>query len=183
MFGYFVLSFIKQAGKDSSQGNKTYFNGIKCYLDQYSTASYMRDFLSKQSNALYIPYIAHPNIKKISMATFFHLCRLQNISFDIERQIGNIFMFLDGLESGCLGMMTFNDSSKVETFIHAAEVLDFFSSKIDHTIASGPSEEFLLIRNSINGYLNLIRKKKLALKSNEQTSSKNLSYKSKHYLI
>lgn len=54
------------------------------------------------------------------MSTFFHLCRLQNISFDIERKIGNIFMFLDGLQSGCLGMMTFNDSSKIETFIHAA---------------------------------------------------------------
>ena len=99
----------------------------------------MREFISRESNALYIPYISHPNIKKISMPTFFHLCRLQNISFDIERQIGNIFMFLDRLESGCLGMMTFNDNSKVETFIHAAEVLDFFSSKIDHDFSSGPS--------------------------------------------
>lgn len=99
------------------------------------------------------------------MSTFFHLCRLQNISFDIERRIGNIFMFLDGLQAGCLGIMTFNDSSKMETFIHAAEVLDFFSSKIDHSMSSGPPEEFLLIRNSINGYLNQLRKKKLALKT------------------
>lgn len=113
---------------------------MKCYLDSYSSAGFMREFISKDSNALYIPYIAHENIGKISMSTFFHLCRLQNISFDIERKIGNIFMFLDGLESGCLGMMTFNDSSKIETFIHAAEVLDFFSSNIDHTVTSRPSQ-------------------------------------------
>ena len=49
-------------------------------------------------------------------------------------------MFLDGLESGCLGMMTFNDSSKTETFIHAAEVLDFFSSKINQSMMSSSPE-------------------------------------------
>ena len=99
-------------------------------------------------------------------------------------------MFLDGLQAGCLGIMTFNDSSKMETFIHAAEVLDFFSSKIDHSMSSGPPEEFLLIRNSINGYLNQLRKKKLALKTTTQLiSNKNIgnlkkteAYRDKQYL-
>lgn len=35
------------------------------------------------------------------------------MSFDIEKKIGNIFMFVDGLESGCLGLMTFNVKSKI----------------------------------------------------------------------
>ena len=106
---------------------------------------------------LYVPFILHPNIKKITVKTFFHLCRLQNISFDIEKKVGNVFTFLDGLESGCLGIITFNKGDKVETFIHAAEVLNFFSSKIT-SHSQTQQEEFLLIRNSINVYLNSLKK-------------------------
>lgn len=65
-------------------------------------------------------------------------------------------MFLDSLESGCLGIMTFNHTSKVETYIHAAEVMDFFSSKL---VQNEMNEDFLLIRNSINGFLNYTKRK------------------------
>lgn len=65
-------------------------------------------------------------------------------------------MFLDSLESGCLGIMTFNHTSKVETYIHAAEVMDFFSSKL---VQNEMNENFLLIRNSINGFLNYTKRK------------------------
>ena len=132
-----------------------YFNGLKCYFDELSSVNYLKEFLSKESNVLYLPLIYHPNIKKIKIQTFFHLCRLQNISFDIEKKIGNIFMFLDTLESGCIGLMTFNHTSKVETFIHAAEVMDFFNSKV---VEEEINEDFLLIRNSINGFLKSIRR-------------------------
>ena len=64
-------------------------------------------------------------------------------------------MFLDTLESGCIGLLTFNHTSKVETFIHAAEVMDFFNSKV---VEEEVNEDFLLIRNSINGFLKWMRK-------------------------
>jgi len=35
-------------------------------------------------------------------------------------------------------MLTFNDKSKIETFIHAAEVLDFFYGKIGAKVGQGP---------------------------------------------
>jgi len=43
-------------------------------------------------------------------------------------------MFMDGLECGCLGMMTFNCNSKENTFTIAGEVLDFFNSKLNSAI-------------------------------------------------
>ena len=76
-------------------------------------------------------------------------------------------MFLDGLQSGCLGIMTFNNRSKIEAFIHAAEVLDFFSTGLDSS-SNGFEESFTLLRNSINGYLNHLRKQGLSLKSNSE---------------
>ena len=64
-------------------------------------------------------------------------------------------MFVDGLESGCMGLMTFNSEGRVETFVHAAEVMNFLKRKV---VQGDSSEEVLLIRNCINGYLNTIRR-------------------------
>lgn len=60
-----------------------YLNSIECHLNPYSSAHYLRNLISKDSNALFIPFVQHPAIKELRMQTFFHLCRLQNISFDI----------------------------------------------------------------------------------------------------
>lgn len=92
---------------------KLFFNGLNCHLDSLSSAFFLRNFINSEGNMLYIPIVTHQNIKKITVATFFHLCRLQNISFDIEKKIGNVFTFLDGLESGCLGIMTFSKGTQI----------------------------------------------------------------------
>lgn len=89
------------------------------------------------------------------MQTFFHLCRLENISFDIERKVGNVFTFMDGLETGCLGMMTFNETSREDCYSHTAEVLDFLNSKLRQTTSSKDiPASFFSIKNAVNGYLN-----------------------------
>ena len=78
--------------------NKVYYlNSIDCSLNAFSSAHYLKNLISKDSNALFVPFIQHPAIKEFRMQTFFHLCRLQNISFDIERKVGNVFTFMDGL--------------------------------------------------------------------------------------
>lgn len=149
-FGFFVFDFLL------IPNSQLVLNGIKCHLDSLSSACFAHRFISSENSMLYLPFLYHPNIKSITVPTFFHLCRLQNISFDIEKKIGNVFIFLDGMESGCLGMMTFSKGNKLETFIHAAEAINFFSSKM---VKSSNCEEFLLLRNSINGYLNHLQKK------------------------
>ena len=138
-----------------------YLNSINCHLNALSAAHYLRELVSKYSNTLFIPIVEHPAIKELRMQTFFHLCRLQNISFDIEKKIGNVFTFMDGLESGCLGIMTFNQSSREDCYAHTAEVLDFLNSKLRKTGSSKYiPKSFFQIKNAVNGYLNRTKKQK-----------------------
>ena len=132
-----------------------YFNGIQCHLNEFSSASFLKEFLSKDTNVLYIPFLSHPSLKELRIQTFFHLCRLENISFDIKRKIGNVFMFLNGLESGCMGLMSFNGMSKQETFQQVSDVLQFLSSKINQSKNQfkNMSKCFMSARNVVNGYL------------------------------
>ena len=85
------------------------------------------------------------------MQTFFHLCRLENISFDMERKLGNVFMFLGGLETGVLGVTCFNNT-RVETYRQLSDVLQFFGNKISGD-ARQLDKTFLAVRNVVNGYL------------------------------
>jgi hypothetical protein len=39
-------------------------------------------------------------------------------------------MFLGGLETGCMGLMSFNSSSRLETYQQASDVLEFLSTKL-----------------------------------------------------
>ena len=98
-FDFYVMDFLiipKRTPLSSASSKNTIeqtistkiliFNGLKCHHDPMSSSCFLRNFISPHSNMLYIPLITHPNIKKITLPTFFHLCRLQNISFDIEKK-------------------------------------------------------------------------------------------------
>lgn len=41
---------------------------------------------------MYVRYLHHPGIRKIQYKTFFHMCRLRSISFDLEQRQGSTFM-------------------------------------------------------------------------------------------
>jgi hypothetical protein len=143
--------------------NKVYYlNSIECHLNEYSSAHYLRALISKDSHALFLPLLKHPAIKELRLQTFFHLCRLQNISFDIQKKVGNVFTFMDGLESSCLGIMTFNESSREECYSHTAEVLEFLNSKLrqNNQLKDVPPS-FFSIKNAVNGFLNRGKKNKL----------------------
>lgn len=139
-----------------------YLNGIECGIDEYSSAHFLRNFISSRSNVLYVPLLQHPALCELRLQTFFHLCRLQNISFDIENRVGNIFTFVDGLENGCVGIMSFNAGSKEDSYRHAAEVLEFLNSKLkqNNKVKAIP-DSFLKIKNAVIGYLNRVKKIKL----------------------
>jgi hypothetical protein len=35
---------------------------------------------------MYVRYLHHPGVRKIQYKTFFHMCRLRSISFDLEQR-------------------------------------------------------------------------------------------------
>jgi len=61
---------------------------------------------------MYCKYLHHPGISKIQYKAFFHMCRLQSISFDLESRKGTAFMLQDCLQSGVLAMMTIAEERK-----------------------------------------------------------------------
>lgn len=58
---------------------------------------------------MYTRYLHHPGVSKIQYKTFFHMCRMRNVSFDLEQRQGSTFMLQDCLQSGLLALMTIGE--------------------------------------------------------------------------
>jgi hypothetical protein len=61
---------------------------------------------------MYCKYLHHPGLSAIQYKSFFHMCRLESISFDLERRQGATFMLQDCLQSGVIAMMTIAEDRK-----------------------------------------------------------------------
>lgn len=55
-------------------------------------------------------YIYHPGLSSFQFSTFFNMCRLNNISFDIGEKVGTIFMLMDSLACGSMGVIITTES-------------------------------------------------------------------------
>ena len=55
---------------------------------------------------MYADFLHHPGLMNIQYKTFFHMCRLEGISFDMESRSGSTFCLFDSLASGVIGMLT-----------------------------------------------------------------------------
>ena len=75
---------------------------------------------------MYCKYLHHPGLASIQYKTFFHMCRLESISFDLERRQGSTFMLQDCLQSGVIAMMTIGDDRKqtMEMMVDAMKFLE-----------------------------------------------------------
>jgi len=63
---------------------------------------------------MYCKNIDIQGLANIQYKTFFHLCRMESISFDLENKIGSAFLFGDSLQSGVISIITIDDeNSKV----------------------------------------------------------------------
>jgi hypothetical protein len=51
-------------------------------------------------------------IARLHYGTFFNLCRLEKISFDLPRRSGTVFQLIDSLSRGIFGLMTISRSTK-----------------------------------------------------------------------
>lgn len=46
---------------------------------------------------MFCKFLNHPQLSTIQYKMFFHLCRLDSISFDLEKRIGSTFVMPDCL--------------------------------------------------------------------------------------
>mmetsp|Transcript_7309 Transcript_7309/g.6498 ORF Transcript_7309/g.6498 Transcript_7309/m.6498 type:complete len:131 (+) Transcript_7309:1531-1923(+) len=81
---------------------------------------------------MYCRYLHHPGLASIQYKTFFHMCRLESVSFDLERRQGATFMLQDCLQSGVIAMMTIAEGRK-ESLQMMVEALKFLESQAGNT--------------------------------------------------
>ncbi|CAD8086017.1 unnamed protein product [Paramecium sonneborni] len=124
LIGYFTIDTIGYQYDTNKQGFQII--GLDCFLNQYSSASIYFDFLmrgrldvttgsyyvedtNRQANvrySVYCPTIMNEGLDVLQYKTFFQLCRLESISFNLEKKIGSTFILVDSLQSGVISLMT-----------------------------------------------------------------------------
>ena len=59
---------------------------------------------------IYNNNVHHNGLANIQYKTFFHLCRMESISFDFENKIGSTFLLGDSLQSGILSILCISNN-------------------------------------------------------------------------
>lgn len=78
---------------------------------------------------MYCRYLHHPGLAAIQYKTFFHMCRLDSISFDMEKRSGSTFVLSDCLQSGVIAMLTIGIQRKV-TVNFMVDALNFIQNQV-----------------------------------------------------
>jgi len=55
------------------------------------------NILLEPRSFMYCQFLHHPGLSTIQYKTFFHMCRLESISFDMEKRNGSTFCLFDSL--------------------------------------------------------------------------------------
>ena len=50
---------------------------------------------SEERCFFYSPFINHPGLSNIQLKSFFQMCRLESVSFDLEKKFGATFILID----------------------------------------------------------------------------------------
>merc|ERR1711871_218509 len=98
-----LFDFVMQ-GRFDPVGGK-YFVEVKDSESQDSEISTVRELAGKtklrrkwQERCFACSdYICYPRISGIHFASFFNLCRLERVSYDIRNKLGTVFMLIDSL--------------------------------------------------------------------------------------
>lgn len=77
---------------------------------------------------MYCSYIHHYGLASIQYKTFFHMCRLESISFDLEKRDGTTFLLSDCLQSGMLSILSVAED-RADLVDKMVEALEFIQSQ------------------------------------------------------
>ncbi|RHY54618.1 hypothetical protein DYB38_002878 [Aphanomyces astaci] len=76
-----------------------------------------------------LDYIYHPNMATLHFSTFFNTCRLNGVSFDLQRAIGAAFILADSLTAGVMGLMCIGENDK-EAFRIARQAVELIGDQV-----------------------------------------------------
>jgi hypothetical protein len=106
----------------------------------------------------FIPYAVHEPLRESTDETFFKLCKMRGVSFDIQTRIGSLFFLVDSIIGGAVSLLTVADTRKksVDLAIHA---LSFVTQQFgkDTNSALRKCENLTTILINIKKYLKFDR--------------------------
>lgn len=76
-----------------------------------------------------VNYIYQPNLATVQFGSFFNLCRLKGVSFDLRSKQGTAFLMMDSLASGTLGLLCVG-AEKVESLSSMLHGLTFLQEQV-----------------------------------------------------
>ncbi|KAL4463088.1 hypothetical protein ABPG74_007089 [Tetrahymena malaccensis] len=99
-----IVSMVSQNQTNLSiemqQKSKTQSN-----LRPSQSSQILPNFINETRSFVYFPYVQHSGLEQLQYKTFFHLCRIESVSFDLEKRMGSTFILLDSLQSSLVGIM------------------------------------------------------------------------------
>ncbi|KRW98779.1 hypothetical protein PPERSA_03914 [Pseudocohnilembus persalinus] len=81
---------------------------------------------------MYAPLIYHEGLKKMNFRDFFQACRKNQISYDLEKKQGSVFMLSNSLQAGILSLLTIHDSAR-KAVKATTDALNFLLATAGHT--------------------------------------------------
>jgi len=54
---------------------------------------------------MFTKFINHPGLSQIQFSAFFHMCRLESISYEMGKRFGTTFSLFDCLQGAALGVL------------------------------------------------------------------------------
>ena len=90
-------------------------------------------------NFMFCRFLHHPGLATIQFSTFFHMCRLEGISYEMEKRTGSTFQLFDCLQGGVLGLMTIGEDRQT-TVTYMIEALNFIQNQAGLVPSKGAPE-------------------------------------------
>lgn len=72
---------------------------------------------------MYCSHLVHPGIAGLNFNSFFHMCKLEDIQFDMDKKQGPAFVLHDTIQSGLVGLMTIA--------VHRKQAISFMVAALD----------------------------------------------------
>ena len=111
---------------------------------------------AKRSYVL-VPGFYHPGLAALKYSSFFKLCRLHGIAFDLAKRRGPVLLLVDSLASGVVGAVT-EGANKLDALRLCHKFLTFVRKHVDtahliHHVAGPADRELPDLIHVVNGAL------------------------------
>lgn len=132
VIGYVSVDLLSFPYKTNQSSHPLFWGiGINCFLNNYTSYLQFFEFLmngklnttsgqysitkngeQEERHFMCLNHLHHPGLATLPYKTFFHMCRIEAISFELENSNGITFLLSDSLQSGIITILTISQSNK-----------------------------------------------------------------------